>query len=190
MTMYRTSFEVAQVLERNREHLAGLCANSWQSRTLHALRKCRTAALGGHMDRCDNPDCHKLHLSYNSCRNRHCPKCQGHKREQWIRAREAELLNVPYFHVVFTLPAELNRPCLYRPEQVYRLLFKTAWQVIQGFSSTTSFWGPTREWSPSCIPGDKICPFIRTCTALYREVGYQDRANGNPLGTKGNISSP
>lgn len=141
MTMYRTSFEVAQVLERNREHLAGLCANSWQSRTLHALRKCRTAALGGHMDRCDNPGCHKLHLSYNSCRNRHCPKCQGHKREQWIRAREAELLNVPYFHVVFTLPAELNRLCLYRPEQVYRLLFKTAWQVIQGFSSNHKFLG-------------------------------------------------
>jgi hypothetical protein len=137
----RAAYEVAQVLERNREHLAGLCANSWQLRTLHALRKCRTSALGGHIDRCDNPDCHRLHLSYNSCRNRHCPKCQGHKREQWIRAREAELLNVPYFHVVFTLPAELNRLCLYRPEQVYRLLFRTAWQVIQGFSSNPKFLG-------------------------------------------------
>jgi len=90
-------YEVAQVLERNVGDLSGLCANSWQARTLHALRKCRTAALGGHIDRCDDPKCNSLHLSYNSCRNRHCPKCQGHKREQWIRAREEELLNVPYF---------------------------------------------------------------------------------------------
>lgn len=139
--MSRAAYEVAQVLERNREYLAGLCANSWQLRTLHALRKCRTAALGGHIDRCDNLDCHKLHLSYNSCRNRHCPKCQGHKREQWIRAREAELLNVPYFHVVFTLPAELNGICLYNPKLVYSLLFGTAWQVIKGFSSNPNFLG-------------------------------------------------
>ena len=139
--MERAAYEVAQVLERNREHLAGLCANSWPLRTLHALRKCRTAALGGHIDRCDNPDCHRLHLSYNSCRNRHCPKCQGHKREQWIRAREAELLNVPYFHVVFTLPSELNRICLYDPKTIYNLLFATAWQVIKGFSSNPNFLG-------------------------------------------------
>ena len=141
MTMFRAAYEVAQVLERNREHLSGLCANSWQLRTLHALRKCRTAALGGHIDRCDNPDCHRLHLSYNSCRNRHCPKCQGHKREQWIRAREAELLNAPYFHVVFTLPSELNRICLYDPKTIYNLLFATAWQVIKGFSSNHRFLG-------------------------------------------------
>jgi len=139
--MERAAYEVAQVLERNREHLSDLCANSWQSRTLHALRKCRTAALGGHIDRCNNPDCHRLHLSYNSCRNRHCPKCQGHKREEWIRAREAELLNVPYFHVVFTLPSELNRMCLYSPKTIYGLLFGTAWQVIKGLSSNPKFLG-------------------------------------------------
>src|SRR5690606_32105171 len=93
--MASAAHEVAQVLNRNRESLADRCATSWQLRTLHALRKCRTAALGGHIDRCTNPSCNTLHLSYNSCRNRHCPKCQGHKREQWIRAREEELLNVP-----------------------------------------------------------------------------------------------
>jgi len=135
------AYEVAQVLERNTESLSKYCYNSWQTRTLHALRKCRTAALGGHIDRCNNPSCHRLHLSYNSCRNRHCPKCQGHKKEAWIRAREEELLNVPYFHVVFTLPKELNRLCLYRPELLYRLLFKTAWQVIQGFASNHKFLG-------------------------------------------------
>lgn len=139
--MKRAAYEVAQVLERNHKHLSRYCHNSWQARTLHALRKCRTSALGGHIDRCNNPSCHRLHLSYNSCRNRHCPKCQGHKREEWIRAREEELLNVPYFHVVFTLPQELNRLCLYRPELMYSLLFKTAWQVIKGFSSNHKFLG-------------------------------------------------
>lgn len=97
--------------------------------------------MGGHIDQCDNPSCQTLHLSYNSCRNRHCPKCQGHKKEEWIRAREGELLNVPYFHVVFTLPSELNRLCLHRPKLVYGLLFKTAWQVIMGFSSNHKFLG-------------------------------------------------
>jgi len=133
--------EVAQVLERNTGSLSKYCYNSWQLRTLHALRKCRTAALGGHIDHCNNPSCHRLHLSYNSCWNRHCPKCQGHKKEQWIRAREEELLKVPYFHVVFTLPSELNRLCLYEPKKIYALLFKIAWQVIQGFSSNHKFLG-------------------------------------------------
>lgn len=129
------------MLESSRESLSHYCSNRWQIRTLHALRKCRTSALGGHLDRCNNPCCYRLHLSYNSCRNRHCPKCQGHKREQWIRAREAELLNVAYFHVVFTLPQELNRLCLYRPKVLYSLLFKTAWEVIQDFSSNPKFLG-------------------------------------------------
>ncbi len=133
--------EVADVLERNRERLSCICTNSWQLRTLHALRKCRTAALGGHIDRCDNTSCNRLHLSYNSCRNRHCPKCQGHRREAWIRAREAELLNTPYFHVVFTLPDTLNKLCLYAPKQLYGLLFKTAWSVIEDFGANPKFMG-------------------------------------------------
>lgn len=135
------TYEVAHVLERNSEYLTEHCANSWQARTLHALRKCRTAALGGHIDRCDHPDCRHLHLSYNSCRNRHCPKCQGHKREAWIRAREEELLNTPYFHVVFTLPGTLSRPCLHTPKEMYGLLFKTAWSVIRDFAANPKFLG-------------------------------------------------
>nr|WP_255554278.1 transposase zinc-binding domain-containing protein [Mesonia aestuariivivens] len=115
--MKPTSYEVSQILERNTESLSNYCYNSWQLRTLHAFRKCRTAALGSHIDRCNHPSCHSLHLSYNSCRNRHCPKCQGHKKEQWIRAREEELLKMPYFHVVFTLPSELHRLCLYEPKK-------------------------------------------------------------------------
>ena len=139
--MASATYEVAHILECNREHLADHCANGWQVRTLHALRKCRTAALGGHIDRCDNPGCQKLHLSYNSCRNRHCPKCQGHKKEEWIRAREADLLNVPYFHVVFTMPSELNRLCLYEPKLMYSLLFKTAWSIIRDFGANPKFLG-------------------------------------------------
>jgi hypothetical protein len=139
--MRTATYQVAQILERNKKDLASYCANSWQTRTLHALCKCRTAALGGHIDRCNNSDCHSLHLSYNSCRNRHCPKCQGHKKEEWIRAREEELLNVPYFHVVFTLPSALNRLCLYESRKMYGLLFKVAWQVIQGFASNHKFLG-------------------------------------------------
>ncbi len=135
------TYEVAGILERNREGLSNYCANSWQARTLHALRKCRTAALGGHIDRCNNPCCQRLHLSYNSCRNRHCPKCQGHKREEWIRAREEELLKVPYFHVVFTLPDTINVLCLHAPKQVYGLLFKTAWSVIRDFGNNPKFLG-------------------------------------------------
>lgn len=139
--MSRPLYQVADVLERNQGLLSQYTGNTWQLRTLHALRKCRTAALGGHIDRCDNPECRQMHLSYNSCRNRHCPRCQGHKREQWIQARERELLNVPYFHVVFTLPDTLNQLCLYAPKTVYDILFKTAWSVLQDFGADPKFLG-------------------------------------------------
>src|SRR5690606_26025367 len=95
-------FEVAQVLHRLGENITSIGLNTWELRTLYALKKCRTAALGGHIDACD--ECGNITISYNSCRNRHCPKCQGRNREDWIKARENELLPVPYFHVVFTLP--------------------------------------------------------------------------------------
>ena len=139
--MSRATYEVAQVLEGNKESLATYSSNTWQLRTLHAIRKCRTSALGGHIDRCDHSSCNKLHLSYNSCRNRHCPKCQGHKQELWIRKREQELLNVPYYHVVFTLPDIINRLCLHRPKEVYTLLFTIAWSVIKDFSKNPTFLG-------------------------------------------------
>jgi hypothetical protein len=99
--------------------------------------------MGGHIDRCNDLSCGKLHLSYNSCRNRHCPKCQGHKREQWIQARESELLPVGYYHLVFTLPSELHPLALKNPKLVYATLFKTAWSVIKGFGANPSFLGAT-----------------------------------------------
>ena len=127
------------MLNKHKNNLDELCSNTWKSRTLHAIRKCRTIELGGHIDQCDC--CDKLHLSYNSCRNRHCPTCQGHKREQWIEKRSEELLNIPYYHVVFTLPHELNKLCLYDPKLVYSILFESAWGTIKGFSKNPKYLG-------------------------------------------------
>lgn len=132
-------YKVADVLNLESEHLHKLCLNSWQERTLHALRKCRTQALGGHIDACNC--CKKLHISYNSCRNRHCPTCQGHKQKQWVQKRMTELLPVGYFHVVFTLPSELNQVCMHNPKVIYNSLFKAAWATLQDFSKSPKHLG-------------------------------------------------
>jgi len=130
----RPTFKVADILTLEDRHLEQLSFTWWHYRTLVAIKKCRTQGLGGHIDQCTC--CKKLHISYNSCRNRHCPTCQGHKRVQWIQARETELLNAPYFHVVFTVPHELNRFCLLYGKEIYKALFTSAWQTIKKFSNT------------------------------------------------------
>ena len=124
-------YEIADILNRLGDKLEDLGFNAWQLRTLFALKKCRTSALGGHIDACD--ECGNISISYNSCRNRHCPKCQGRNREQWIENRETELLPVPYFHVVFTLPEVLNKTALHEPKMLYDTLFETAWETLQTF---------------------------------------------------------
>lgn len=126
--------QVKQVIEALGSKVETLGLNSWQLRTLSAIKNCRTLAMGGRVEQCDS--CGKQHLFYNSCRNRHCPTCQGHKREEWIRAREAELLPVAYYHVVFTLPSELNTLALHKPKQLYDILFKTAWATLKQFGKT------------------------------------------------------
>ena len=95
-----------------------------QRRVMTAIEICRTAALGGHVERCE--DCAHTRVAYNSCRNRHCPKCQWRAAERWLSARQAELLPVPYFHVVFTLPAEVGAIAYQNKAAVYGLLFKAA----------------------------------------------------------------
>lgn len=105
-----------------------------QQKTLRAIAQCRTAALGGHMDVCN--ECGNVSISYNSCRNRHCPKCQGHKREEWIQKREADLLPCTYYHIVFTLPQQLNPLALHNPKVVYDALFNAAWQTMLQFGKT------------------------------------------------------
>lgn len=133
--------EVAAILNQYQSYLTSQVFNSGQQRTLFALSKCRTAALGGHIDKCNHRECGELHLSYNSCRNRHCPKCQGHKTEQWILKRAQELLPVPYYHVVFTLPSELKILALYKPRLVYNTLFKTVWSTLKGFGENPTYLG-------------------------------------------------
>lgn len=125
--MSRPTVEVADILhargdrfvEQNRSWL-GIQRLS----VLRAITRCRTAALGGHIDHC--PRCGHQAISYNSCRNRHCPKCQAQARQRWLAAREKEVLGVPYFHVVFTIPHELNPLCQYNPEALYGLLLQAS----------------------------------------------------------------
>jgi hypothetical protein len=99
-----------------------------QQHALSALLQCRTAALGGHVDECDQ--CGQRRISYNSCRNRHCPKCQGSQAAEWLEAQRAHLLPVPYAHVVFTLPRLLAPVALQNPRTVYGLLFRAASQTL------------------------------------------------------------
>ena len=104
-----------------------------QEKALRAIARCRTAALGGHVSRCDH--CGAELIQYNSCRNRHCPTCQTVARLRWVEAREAELLPVPYFHVVFTLPHDLNPLAQGNPRALYNLLFQTASATLKTFAT-------------------------------------------------------
>lgn len=138
----RSVFEVADVLTTHWPQVEQSAQiNAWQLRTLGAIKRCRTAAMGGHVDACT--DCGAVRASYNSCRNRHCPKCQGQHRELWIQKREEELLPVPYFHVVFTLPDTLNSLAIHKPKQVYDTLFETAWQTVKKFGEDPKHLGAT-----------------------------------------------
>jgi hypothetical protein len=100
----------------------------WHLKTMFAIGACRSAALGAHTDVCDQ--CHHTRITYNSCRNRHCPKCQMLNKEKWVEKLSCTLLPVRYFHIVFTLPSELNRLCLVNQKVVYDLLFHSASQTI------------------------------------------------------------
>ena len=95
---------------------------------MSAIESCRTAALGGHVARCEK--CAHTHIAYNSCRNRHCPKCQGAAAKEWLADREAELLPVPYYHVVFTLPAPIADIAYQNKAVIYDILFKAAAETL------------------------------------------------------------
>jgi hypothetical protein len=103
-----------------------------QARVLRAIAQCRTAALGGHVEHCVS--CGAERVCYDSCRNRHCPKCQGSARAKWLAAEQALLLPIPYFHVVFTLPHQLNPLIRVNQRVLYNLLFQTAAQTLQEFA--------------------------------------------------------
>ncbi len=129
--MTRPTLEVADILRAQGDRFLDRYRSSFdfqQLKALRAIQRCRTAALGGHRDACLR--CGYQAISYNSCRNRHCPKCQAQARERWLAARERELLATSYFHVVFTVPHELNVLALENPRLFYDLLFAASAQTL------------------------------------------------------------
>ncbi len=134
----RVKVELAEVFARfGAAYLATHRLVPVQYRAMRAIENCRTEALGGHIERCDA--CGRLRYHYHSCRNRHCPKCQTLAKERWLAARRAELLPVPYFHLVFTLPHELNALAQGNPRVLYALLF-------QSVSATLLEFGEDPRW--------------------------------------------
>jgi hypothetical protein len=173
--MPQPKLEVADIFRRHGE--AWRTANAAhvslaQRRVMTAIEICRTAALGGHVERCE--DCAHLRIAYNSCRNRHCSKCQWSAAQEWLEARKAELLPVPYFHVVFTLPAKIRGIAYQNNAKVYGLLFKAAADTLTiiaadpehlgaaiGLTAVLHTWGQRLDYHPHvhCIvPGGGIAP--------------------------------
>jgi hypothetical protein len=167
--------EVADILRRHGEayrqahegHLGRV-----ERRTMSAIELCRTAALGGHLEGC--PSCRTIRVAYNSCRNRHCPKCQGQACRDWLAARQGELLPVPYFHVVVTLPAPMAGIAFQNKAAVYSILFKAAAETLLtiaadpkhlgaeiGLVAVLHSWGQNLHYHPHvhCIvPGGGLSP--------------------------------
>ncbi len=129
--MARPSLEVADIFRTHgaawRRANAGHLSLG-QLKVMSAIERCRTAALGGHVARCQ--DCAHEHIAYNSCRNRHCPKCQGAAAKDWLAARQAELMPVEYYHVVFTLPGQIGDIAYQNKAAVYGILFKAAAETL------------------------------------------------------------
>ena len=132
--MNKPLFEIADVLKTGftRYNQAYSPLPHDQYKVVNAITACRTAVLGGHIDRCDH--CTHERISYNSCRNRHCPKCQALARAQWVEQRMSDLLPVPYFHVVFTLPNQLNDFALRNKKAFYTLFFQAVSETLQAFA--------------------------------------------------------
>src|SRR5580700_10025947 len=143
-----------------------------QLKVMSAIERCRTAELGGHVARCE--DCSHTLIAYNSCRNRHCPKCQGAAAREWLAAREAELLPVAYYHVVFTLPARIADIAFQNKAVIYDLLFKVSAETLLtiaadpkhlgariGITSVLHTWGSALTHHPHVhiiVPGGGISP--------------------------------
>ena len=173
--MSRPRLEVADIFRR--QGAAWRAANEGhlslgQRRVMTAIEICRTAALGGHVERCE--DCAHTRIAYNSCRNRHCPKCQWRAAQAWLEARKAELLPVPYFHVVFTLPAAIGPIAYQNKAKVYGLIFTAVAEALTtiaadpkhlgadvGVTAVLHTWGQNLDHHPHvhCIvPGGGISP--------------------------------
>ncbi|RPJ53465.1 MAG: IS91 family transposase [Acidobacteria bacterium] len=173
--MTRPAHEIADVIRLyGHQFLAnhGQLLAAAHKLVLTALTRCRTAALGGHLERCDNPDCRHQRPAYNSCRNRHCPKCGGQAQARWVQAQLDRLLPVPYFHVVFTLPQALAQLALHNQRLLYGLLFRAAAGALRsvaenpkhlgariGFFAVLHTWGQTLVHHPHLhcvVPGGGV----------------------------------
>ena len=175
--MSRPGLEVADIFrdhgETWRQANAGHVSLE-QMKVMSAIESCRTAALGGHVAACENDACGHTTVCYNSCRNRHCPKCQGAAAREWMEAREAELLPVPYFHVVFTLPAAISDIAYQNKRVIYDLLFRASKEAMLtiaadprhmgakiGITSVLHTWGSAMTHHPHVhmiVPGGGLAP--------------------------------
>ena len=173
--MERPKLEVADIFRRYgaayRQQHAGSLSRG-QRRVMSAIELCRTAALGGHLEQCDS--CGHQRPAYHSCRNRHCPKCQSLARAKWLQDRQAELLPVEYFHVVFTVPEEIAALAYQNKEVVYGILFHAAAETLRtiaadpkhlgaeiGFLAVLHSWGQNLLHHPHLhcvVPGGGISP--------------------------------
>lgn len=166
----RTKYEVGGIIRDYGDGFYGKYkAVPGVRKAFSAMAACRTAALGGHIDVC--PECGGIHISYNSCRDRHCPKCQNKEREQWIEARKEEVMPVKYFHVVFTVPACLNSVAMANQRMFYSSMFRAAWRTLDkffrakglqgGMTAILHTWGSNMSYHPHlhCIvPGGGMGP--------------------------------
>jgi len=171
--MPRPRLEVADVFRQfGAAYRAAHPLTGGQQRVMRAIEGCRTAALGGHLERCAT--CGHERPAYNSCANRHCPKCQALARAQWLEARQAELLTVPYFHVVFTVPEAIAAIALQNKARVYAILFRATAETLRtiaadpkhlgaelGFIAVLHTWGQTLLFHPHVhcvVPGGGLAP--------------------------------
>jgi len=197
------ALEVADIFRRHgeayRQTHAGHLGRT-ERRIMGAIEACRTVALGGHIERC--ADCGLIRIAYNSCRNRHCPKCQGPARAAWLAERQAELLPVPYFHVVFTLPPAAAEIAFQNKATVYAILFKAAAETLNtiaadprhlgaeiGFVAVLHTWGQNLQHHPHVVDFRKILGRehnVRGARILLKVfarfgTGYRDDADSRTL---------
>jgi hypothetical protein len=168
----RASLEVADILRAAgpayRTVQAGHLSLD-QLKVMSAIEHCRTAALGGHVEACT--DCGHQRIAYNSCRNRHCPKCQGAAARAWLAEREADLLPVGYFHVVFTLPAEIALVAFQNKAVVYDLLFQAAAETMLRIAADPKHLGSRIGITAVLHTWGSALTTIRTCTWSCRAAG-------------------
>lgn len=133
--MNKPDFEIAQIIEQfGDDFVSNYNPNTWILRTLNFLQVCRTSALSGHKEECDS--CGMVRISYNSCRNRHCPKCQASKQAFWVEDVSERIIDTKYFHIVFTVPQELNTICILDSRKFYNTLFASVWQTLRTLGYT------------------------------------------------------